>query len=109
MQKPQRRHSNTQFRSLKFDVPSAEDLREAKAKILDDLTQVDWETVRFSINERADPRGWKRKKEARSGGNYGDAMVLGSQIRLFKLCDDSARGTLNEFFAMRSIWSIERR
>ena len=37
-------------------------MREAKAKILDDLTQVDWETVRFSINERADPRGWKRKK-----------------------------------------------
>jgi hypothetical protein len=62
VKKSKHRPSNKQFRSLKIDVPPPAELKRAKKKILQTLSQVDWPAVKFSINERTDPEGWKRKK-----------------------------------------------
>jgi hypothetical protein len=53
---------NKNIRSLRVAVPPPAELKEAKEKILGDLSRVNWQTVRGSIDARTDPEGWKRKK-----------------------------------------------
>jgi hypothetical protein len=50
------------IRSLKVPLPPPAELEEAKEKILGNLSRVNWQTVRFSIDARTDPEGWKRQK-----------------------------------------------
>jgi hypothetical protein len=56
------RSPSKQPRSLKIDVPSPEELKPAKREILSTSRRLDWERE-SSINEDADPEGWKRKKK----------------------------------------------